>query len=452
MRAPHLLVGNIFFAPHTYGGATIVAEEVARHLARDHGWQVSAVSAVSRADLPPYALRKVQAGPVPNYLINLPPGRGYAAQYTNPQVTEVVSRLLDSLAPDLLHLHCLQEMGSGLIHAGREAGVPVVVSVHDFWWLCERQFMVRPDGRYCGQAPVRIEGCRGCVLDHDRARSRARHLARALAEADLVTYPSAFARDLSRASGLTGAPDAIWQNGVTLPGPGFAAAQARRRARDPRLTFAFCGGPSQLKGWPLIRDALAGLGREDFRLMLVDGALEGSWWDGVALDALPGACQVVPRYDQAGMDAFWAEVDVLLFPSQWKETFGLTLREALARGVRVIQTDSGGTVEHAGPDRGRMLPLGAGPEALRREIRHALDRADRHGAPVPVTGFAEQAQAFVALTAPLIEPRGAWPQPQPAQHDAPAPHIAPAPQDAALAPEESTEEGAPAAARPARRA
>ena len=74
MSAPHLLVGNIFFAPYTYGGATIVAEEVARHLALDHGWQVSAVSAVSRADLPAYALRKVQTGPVPNYLINLPPG------------------------------------------------------------------------------------------------------------------------------------------------------------------------------------------------------------------------------------------------------------------------------------------------------------------------------------------------------------------------------------------
>ena len=76
MSAPHLLVGNIFFAPYTYGGATIVAEEVARHLALDHGWQVSAVSAISRTDLPAYALRKVQTGPVPNYLINLPPGRG----------------------------------------------------------------------------------------------------------------------------------------------------------------------------------------------------------------------------------------------------------------------------------------------------------------------------------------------------------------------------------------
>ncbi|PJE26585.1 Glycosyl transferases group 1 [Pseudooceanicola marinus] len=410
MSAPHLLVGNIFFAPYTYGGATIVAEEVARHLALDHGWQVSAVSAVSRADLPAYALRKVQTGPVPNYLINLPPGRSYAAHYSNPQVTETVSRLLHSLAPDLLHLHCLQELGSGLIRAGREAGVPVVVSTHDFWWLCERQFMIRPDGRYCGQSPVRIEGCRGCVVDHDRARTRARHLARALAEADLVTYPSAFARDLSRASGLGARADAVWQNGVTLPGPDFADRQAARRARDPRLTFGFCGGPSQLKGWPLIREAFAPLTRQDFRVWLVDGALEGSWWQDVPLKSLPGDWQVRPRYSQGDMDAFWAEIDVLLFPSQWKETFGLTVREALARGVRVIQTDSGGTVEHAGPDRDRLIPVGAGAEALRREILHALDRADRHAEPVPVTGFAAQAEALVRLSAPLIEPRGVWPE------------------------------------------
>ena len=255
--------------------------------------------------------------------------------------------------------------------------------------------MIRPDGRYCGQSPVRIEGCRGCVVDHDRARTRARHLTRALAEADLVTYPSAFARDLSRASGLGARADAVWQNGVTLPGPDFADRQAARRARDPRLTFGFCGGPSQLKGWPLIREAFAPLTRQDFRVWLVDGALEGSWWPDVPLSSLPGDWQVRPRYSQGDMDAFWAEIDVLLFPSQWKETFGLTVREALARGVRVIQTDSGGTVEHAGPDRDRLIPVGAGAEALQREILHALDRADRHAEPVPVRGFAAQAEAFV---------------------------------------------------------
>lgn len=43
--------------------------------------------------------------------------------------------------------------------------------------------------------------------------------------------------------------------------------------------------------------------------------------------------------------AFFDDIDVLLFPSQWKESFGLTVREALAWNVWVIATDAGGVVE-----------------------------------------------------------------------------------------------------------
>ena len=31
---PHLLICNVFFAPNTYGGATVVAEQVARLVRR----------------------------------------------------------------------------------------------------------------------------------------------------------------------------------------------------------------------------------------------------------------------------------------------------------------------------------------------------------------------------------------------------------------------------------
>ena len=44
------------------------------------------------------------------------------------------------------------------------------------------------------------------------------------------------------------------------------------------------------------------------------------------------------------------------------------IREALARGIRLIQTDSGGTVEHPVADRARLLAIGEGPERLRAEI------------------------------------------------------------------------------------
>lgn len=401
MSAPHVLLANVFFAPFTYGGATVVAEQVARRLVRDHGMRVSAVSMCRRADLVPYGTIRTEAEGITNHLINLPPQVSYAEIYDNPRVTEIVARLIDRLGPDLLHAHCLQDMGAGFIGAARARGLPVILSVHDFWWLCERQFMIRADQRYCGQDPVTIAGCRGCVADMSAARTRRDFLLGQAAQADIVTYPSRFARDLGEASGLAPGKGVIWPNGVTLPGAGFFAAQAARRAGDPRVVFGYLGGPSQIKGWPLIRSAFGSLGRDDFGVRVVDASLDGTWWRNHDLSALNGDWQVHPRFGQADMDAFYAQIDVLLFPSQWKETFGLAIREALSRGIRVIQTASGGTTEHPGLRPEALIPIGAGPGMLRAQVLAALD-AGAAMAPIEgIAGFDEQAADLAGMIARL---------------------------------------------------
>ena len=199
----HILLINIFFAPHSFGGATVVAEAVARELVRNHDRRVTVISAMHRTDLVDYAVMKTETDGIVNYLINLPRGRSYVEIYDNPAVTETVSDLLAKLQPDLVHVHCIQDLGAGLMAAVKAQDLPLVLSVHDFWWLCERQFMIRPDRSYCGQDPIRIDACEGCVEDIARARTRHAALHDAAAQADLITFPSSFAKGLSERSGLT---------------------------------------------------------------------------------------------------------------------------------------------------------------------------------------------------------------------------------------------------------
>jgi len=402
MAAPkHILVMNVFFAPQSYGGATVVAEAVARALRTRHGCRVSVISSMDRPDLVPYSVMRTEVEGIQNYAIVMPRGRSYSESYSNPNVTEIVSGLLDDLEPDLVHLHCMQDLGIGPIAMAKSRGVPVVLSVHDFWWLCEYQFMLRPNGQYCGQNPIRIENCRGCVDRMGRARTRFTLLQEAVAQVDLITYPSQFARDLSVGSGFPEDRSVVWENGVRKPDAAFFAMQAARRARDPRLVFGFLGGPSQIKGWPLIKAAFESLTRGDFAGFLVDASLDQTWWANTDITKMQGDWQVHPRFDQKDIDAFYARIDVLLFPSQWKETFGLTIREAVARGIRVIQTDSGGTAEWAGADRGEMLQIGDGPERLRAKVMQVLDTAEAHPAPRPVADYSDQAKAFMELISSL---------------------------------------------------
>lgn len=402
MSQRHILLVNIFFAPFSYGGATVVAEQVAHALIRRGDTRVTAVSLISRSDHAPYSVLKSEKDGIENYLINVPQGRSYAQIYDNQQVTDVLAGLVDGLCPDLMHVHCIQEIGAGIFRMAQEKNLPTILSVHDFWWICDRQFMVTVDQRYCWQFPVKIENCRGCVEDFEAAKTRFEHLSKMGGLADMVTYPSRFARDLSEVSGFAPGKGVVWENGVVLPGGGFFEAQAARRAADSRLTFGFVGGPSQIKGWPVIREAFAGMARDDFRVLVVDGSLDGTWWAGHDLSPLPGDWQIHPRFTQAEMDAYYAQIDVLLFMSQWKETFGLAIREALARGIAVIQTDSGGTTEHGGVPPENLIPIGAGPEALRPQLEAALDRDpatfERHD----VISFDDQAGEFARLADRVI--------------------------------------------------
>jgi glycosyltransferase involved in cell wall biosynthesis len=402
MKDTHILLANVFFAPFSYGGATVVAEQVAQQIVAQTGARVSVVSMMNEDSLTPYSMIKSETNGIVNYLINVPRRRSYAEIYDNPQVTELIARLMDLIEPDLLHAHCVQDMGTGLFAAASARDIPIILSVHDFWWICDRQFMIRPDQSYCGQNPVKLENCRGCADDFSAARTRWDHLNRQADLVDLVTYPSQFAKDLSERSGFAPGKGVVWENGVRRPNPEFFEAQSSRRARDGRLSFGFLGGPSQIKGWPLLRRAFSQIEREDFRLLLVDGSLDGSWWEDVDREMLKGDHQIYPRFSQDDMDAFYAEIDVLLFLSQWKETFGLAIREALARGIRVIQTDSGGTVEHGAVTPEALIPIGADANALLAQVNAVFAQEAGSFSPVPVASFEDQASQFVELAQGLF--------------------------------------------------
>ena len=402
MTERHILLANVFFAPFSYGGATIVAEQVAHALIKQGGFRVTAVSMCTRHDLAPYSVVKSQKDGITNYLINVPPGRNYGEMYDNPEVTARLAELMATLTPDLVHVHCIQDMGAGIIDVAQAADIPVILSVHDFWWICERQFMIRVDQKYCGQYPVQIENCKGCVEHFYAAKVRDARLKKAGALAACVTYPSEFALDLSEKSDFAVGKGVVWENGVHLPKPDFFDRQAKRRSKDRQLTFGFVGGPSQIKGWPLIRKAFSELEHEDFRVLVVDGSLDGSWWTGHDLSKLPGEWEVAPRFTQGSMDDFYSEIDVLLFMSQWKETFGLAIREALARGIKVIQTDSGGTIEHGAIAAENLIPIGAPAAVLREQLETVLN-VNPEQYPHPVTSFDEQAAAFAELIEQVLQ-------------------------------------------------
>nr|WP_249200008.1 glycosyltransferase [Gluconobacter sp. Dm-62] len=368
-----VLMANVYFAPRSFGGATIVAEEMGRRLVRK-GAQVNVMtSRPSVADLPDGDIRYDIDG-MTVFASVLPDDQGGLGQLDNPGMALRFSEILDACQPDVVHVHAAQGLGTGLLRVCQEKGVPYVLTLHDAWWLCERQFMVRADGRYCFQTTIDPAVCQVCVLGARHLADRSVVMRQALEGAALLISPSQAHRDLYLANGIAPERIVVNRNGFCWP----ERPRKARRAGSP-LRFGFVGGTEAVKGYGLLKEAMQSLARSDWELVLVDNKLNLGFQSIFPEDwSVCGQLRVVPAYTQSGLDDFYDQIDVLLFPSQWKESYGLTVREALARDIWVITTSPGGQSEDVVDGiNGTCLPLDGKPATLAEAVSMLLDAPER---------------------------------------------------------------------------
>ena len=302
-------------------------------------------------------------------------------QLDNPSMVATFGHLLDALRPDVVHAHSIQGFGASILRLAAERGIPYVVTLHDAWWLCDRQFMVRGDNRYCFQTRIDLRVCQTCLPHAHHLGERMRIMMSVLDGAAMLLSPSESHRRLYLANNMAPERVRVNRNGIRLP-----MAPRTPRRPDAPVRFGFVGGAEPIKGYHLVRRAFERLDRSDWELVLVDNTLNlGFHSIDVSNWRVDGIVTVIPAYTQDGLDAFFDRIDVLLFPSQWKESFGLSVREALARDVWVIATDGGGQSEEIVDGvNGRLIPLDGRVDGLLEATReillapHRLDDRNPH--------------------------------------------------------------------------
>jgi len=294
--------------------------------------------------------------------------------FDNPRIGEIFGNVLAAVQPDVVHFHAIQRFSAVITKVCLEKQIPYVVTAHDAWWLCERQFMIRADERYCFQTKIDLRVCQACIPGAAHLEQRFDIALHALRGAARVLAPSEFQRQLYIANGVL--PDRVLVNcnGISPPirPPGV------RKAGDT-LRFGYVGGNERIKGIHLIREAFESVDANDYELVIVDNTLNLGYSSiNVAKWRLGGQVIVVPAYTQDTIDEFFGRIDVLLFPSQWKESFGLSVREALIRDRWVIVSDAGGAAEDVvDGENGTLIPLTDDPTPLRDAILALLRNPDR---------------------------------------------------------------------------
>jgi glycosyltransferase involved in cell wall biosynthesis len=378
------------YPPNFVSGGTLVPQRLARAL-RARGHDVAVYAGYLDSFRPPLQTwtERDETGMPIRWIVSTPwIDWASRSNFDNPAVAIDFATFLAERRPEIVHLHSLQSLGAGLLPVARSAGARVVVTMHDFWWFCGRQFLVTKDARPC--CLVVDAGTCPCEVDRDWLLERDAWLRTQLAAADLVLAPSASAARVLLANGVDPNRLAVEENGLPEPP---AASKPREKSVDGILRLLFAGGPNPMKGWPVLRRALERLGAAGWRLDAY--GLEPA---DVGLPGLP--VRALPPYPPAELTRVLSSADVLVLPSVMRESHSLLTREALGAGLAVVCSDVLGPSEAVDDGRnGFVVPPDDDlvlADALRRLVRDPGLVAKMQGQPpqAPVRSLPEQVDAL----------------------------------------------------------
>ncbi|MDP9072306.1 MAG: glycosyltransferase, partial [Actinomycetota bacterium] len=411
-----ILVVSAHFPPNFMSGGTLAPQRLARGLrARGHevgvyaGWLGEGrrpLDTWTEADSTGLAVRWVATTPWVEW--------GHRYNHDNPRVAEDFGRHLAEVRPELVHFHALQSLGAGLVDVAADAGAKVVLTMHDYWWWCGRQFFVTRAFQPC--PPVVTCGACPCEVDRAWLEERGRRLRGSLARADVVLAVSRSSAEVLAANGVDPAKLRVDENGVPdAERPPVAAGNGGHGGTGSELRLTYAGGPHRMKGVHVVLDAARRLaGRPGWRLTAY-GAERFVHDQSLDLSGLP--VELRPSFEEAEADDVFAGTDVLVVPSVMLESHSLITREALSRRVPVVCTDTMGpeeVVRHGG--NGLVVPAGD-PAALAAALARLLDEPGllprlRSGCrSVPLRSVTEQVTELEGLYRQLLSGAGGPPGP-----------------------------------------
>ena len=346
-RKKRIAIVNVYFEPVSFGGATVVAEELARHFAIRSDCEIVVFSGNEDGGLRNFEVgRKTLSHGIELYSVRLPRDISAIETWKNLRMQQVFEEFLKVTSPDLVHFHCVQMLGANLLDVTARTNIPFAVTLHDAWWLCDLQFRFNNEtGERCKALACPPSACGVCGKDKLARAYRRRNLLRSLHCATALLAPSNFQLELYAANGIPRLKILSNENGVKSP---IRPRQRSKRKNSLHLHFAFLGGPSKIKGYHTLIEAFLQLPQriENYTLLLPDpDRKKGGNSDFGDLSKLAGRVRIVDPFSQSEIDSFFDDVDVLVVPSQWDEAFGLVLREALIRDVFVISSNRGGLPE-----------------------------------------------------------------------------------------------------------
>ncbi len=318
------------------------------------------------------------------------------AEYDNPLLAELVARAARELQPDVIHVAHAMKLSATVLPRLKQDGHRLIMSLSDFWPLCLRHTLLKPDGSLCETGPEHAQRCLTCVqathgfakpgkpvADEPALWAEARTAAaqesyadtlfrrdvlalsarrdkvrEALLSADRLVALSSFQKQLLVQHGYPSNRLQVRHHGVETS-PLEMVRASRAQVRSQRLVFVGTLAPH--KGLHVLLEAMRQCPEVTLTLDVYGG-------DGPDVDYTQRLQELMagdPRVTFHGVIAperlgeALATASILVLPALWYENDPLVVKAALYCGMPVAASRMGSLAEQiTEPETGWLLPPG----------------------------------------------------------------------------------------------
>jgi len=331
---------NVFFPPQSIGGATRVVADNFERLQSDYADRFEITVFTTQAEHKhPYIMDAYNYEGARVYRVTSL-WREHMDWHSQDQyMGELFAEYLEAERPDLIHFHCIQRLSGSIIEAAQKAEVPYIVTVHDAWWISDYQFLVDAKNKVYpeGHPDIYEERKPPANISQEASIERTLYLKELLRGAEKVLTVSNCFADIYRKNGIP--QILVNKNGVSEA----IRWQPKNTGNKPKVVCGHVGGMAEHKGYFLLKAAVKSLQPKNIEFLVVDHNHDDSY----RKQALWGKVPVtfIGRIRQENIVDLYSQIDVLMAPSKWPESYGLVTREAAACGCWVVASSLGGIGE-----------------------------------------------------------------------------------------------------------
>ncbi len=407
------------YPPHAQGGSEIYAAAHAAAL-RSGGDEVVVLTRDNDRAMPEFEISENNQDGVRVVRVNntFRDVRSFEESYEQPKIATIAAELISEFKPDVAHIHHLTCLSTLIPQRLSDAGVPIVMTLHDYWLLCHRGQLLNRHLSVCAESPASCTACIDAAVTApafgvaasvyrrlesvlpETAASLVRRVGMAATTA--VSSPSspqeatarrfAHMRAAAERCALMLAPSAHLRERFVAAGYPAERIRLSRYGFDPRplpvartrrsgpLRLGFVGSLMVSKGPHVLLEAARGLptGSVSVELFGAHTAYHGDASYRRVLDPLLDTAGVTVHgpTDHATIGSAYAAMDVLVVPSIWPENSPLVIQEAFLAGVPVVASRIGGVTELVEHEKNGLLFDAGNAEALRASLQRLLDEPD----------------------------------------------------------------------------